>query len=112
MMAIQDVFSRPQVDSHGREVFLTRARALLLLALLLLTGLALLYLWQSWQMIYWLNQLHQARVELEALRAEHARLKFEVARAFSLKRIEQIATERLGMIRPTLRYLMLPQLEP
>lgn len=103
---------RPQVDSRGREVFLTRARALLLVGLLLLTALALLYLWQSWQMIYWLNRLHQARVELEALQAEHARLKFEVAQAFSLKRIEEIAIGRLGMIRPTLGYLMLPQLEP
>jgi len=113
MIAMREVLPRPEADRSVRgEAFLTRGRLILLLVLLVLTALALLYLWQSWQLIYWLNRVHQARIELEALQAENARLRFEVEQAFSLRRIERIALERLGMIRPTPRYLMLPQLEP
>lgn len=80
----------------------------MLLSLILVTILALFYLWQSWQWVYWLNQLHQAEVKRDELQAENDQLKFEIAQAFSLARIEQIATQRLGMIRPTLKYLLLP----
>ncbi len=107
---------------HGREkpiprpttagTFWTRKRLLVLLSLLLLTGLALFYLWQSWQWVYWLNQLHQAEAKRDALQTENDYLKFEVAQAFSLARLERIATQRLGMIRPTLKYLLLPPLAP
>jgi cell division protein FtsL len=92
--------------------FWTARRALVLLALVLATALALFYLWQSWQWVYWLNRLHQAQTELGALQAENDYLKFELAQAFSLERIAQIATQKLGMIRPTLQYLLLPTLTP
>jgi len=86
---------------------------LLTLSLLLFaSALALLYLWQSWQGVYWLNRLHRAQLELEALRTENGYLKLEVSRAFSLKRIEAIATEKLGMFRPSPRYLVVPPLRP
>lgn len=94
------------------ETFWTRKRLLVLLSLLLLAGLALFYLWQSWQWVYWLNQLHQAQAKRDALQSENDYLKFEVAQAFSLARLERIATQRLGMIRPTLKYLLLYPLVP
>jgi len=82
------------------------------LFLILLTALALFYLWQSWQWVYWLNQLHQAEAKRDELQAKNDQLKFEIAQAFSLARIEQIATQKLGMIRPTLKYLLLPPRTP
>lgn len=94
------------------EMFWTHKRLLILLSLLLLTGLALFYLWQSWQWVYWLNQLHQAEAQRDALQTENDYLKFEVAQAFSLGRLERIATQRLGMIRPTLKYLLIYPLVP
>ena len=85
----------------------TRTRLLTLLLLVLITVLALFYVWQSWQWVYWLNQLHQAEIKREELQAQNDHLKFEIAHAFSLARIEQIATQKLGMVRPTLKYLLL-----
>lgn len=103
----------PQRRPIGRgSAYLTPARLIILSLLLFATALALLYLWQSWQWVYWLNKLHQAQVELEALQAENGYLKLEVSQAFSLKRIEAIATERLGMFRPSPHYLVVPPLRP
>lgn len=116
MAMIRDLSWPPREIPTGRREdntpFFTRGRLVALVALLALALLALFYLWQSWQYVYWLNELHRARAELEELQAEHERLKFEVGRAFSLERIERIATEELHMIRPSPRYLVLPPLEP
>lgn len=94
------------------EALWTRKRLLILVLLFVMSSLALFYLWQSWQWVYWLNQLHQAQAKGDELQAQNDQLKFEIARAFSLARIEQIATQKLGMIRPTLKYLFLPTHSP
>ncbi len=103
---------RSLVATGTGERFWTPKRLLAILALLLLAALALFYLWQSWQWIYWLNELHKAQARLERLQTERDRLTLEVARAFSLKRLEEIATQRLGMIHPKPKYLHIPPREP
>ena len=93
---------------EGKPAFLTPRRLGLLFALLAITALALLQLWQSWRYLETLNELHRTQTRAEALRAERDRLLFEVARAFSLERVERIARERLGMTRPDPEFLVLP----
>lgn len=93
---------------HEGEALLTLPRALGLVALILLTTLLLVYLWQGWQMSYLTGQLARSRAELELLEAKKEMLLLEVARAFSLERIEGIAKNRLGMVEPEIKYLTLP----
>lgn len=88
-------------------MFFTPRRLGLLFALLAITALGLLQLWQSWRYLEALNELYRSRTRVEALRAERDRLLFEVGRAFSLERIERIARERLGMTRPEPTFLRL-----
>lgn len=106
------VESKKSNDSRREErneaPFLTRKRLALLLALLAITTLALLQLWQSWRYLEALNELHETQTRVEALQAERDRLLLEVARAFSLERVEKIARERLGMTRPKPKFLVLP----
>ncbi|GEM_PF-1244011 len=97
---------------EDRERFLSARRLALLLGLLGIGALALLQLGQSWRYLDALNGLHEAQTRVEALRAERDRLLFEVGRAFSLERIEQVARERLGMTRPEPRFLVLPPARP
>ncbi len=88
--------------------FLTLRRMLALLILLFASALALLYLWQSWQAVYWLNQVQANREKLLELQAQRDQLQLQVAQAFSLERIEVFARQRLGMIHPPLKFLILP----
>lgn len=101
-------FPRANVYSPASQPFITPRRALLLIGLLLVSALALLYLWQSWQSVYWLNQVQENRGRLAQLQAERDHLQLEVARAFSLQRIAEVAGKRLGMIHPPLKFLVLP----
>ena len=94
------------------EAFWTRKRLLTFVLLFVMTTLALFYLWQSWQWVYWLNQLHQIQAKGDEIQAQNDQLRFEIAQAFSLARIEQIATQKLGMIRPTLKYLLFSMPNP
>jgi len=80
--------------------------------LLLVTLLALLYLWQSWQLVYQLNRLQESRQTLAKLEAQRDLLQVQVDRAFSLERIEEFARRRLGMVRPSLKFLLLPPPDP
>ncbi len=91
--------------------FLNRKRILVIAGLLLGAFLALWYVWQSWQSVYWLNQLHDAEQELAGLQNDRENVRYSLAQAFSLTRLEE-AAKRLGMIRPdpdakTLYYLYL-----
>jgi cell division protein FtsL len=90
------------------QSFITPHRALALAILFLVSALAWLYLWQSWQSVYWLNQVQQNREKLTELQAERDQFQLEVSRAFSLQRTEEFASERLGMIHPPLQFLVLP----
>lgn len=94
--------------SRDHTPFLTPARTWAVVLLLLLTVLALFSVWQSWQRVYWLNELHRSQEDLAELQASHERLRFEVGRAFSLERIERLAMEELRMIRPSPDFLVLP----
>ncbi len=91
-----------------KSTFLTPRGLGLLIALLAIFSLAFLQLWQSWRYLEALNEFHRAQTRVEALRTERDRLLFEVARAFSLERVERIARERLGMTRPEPEFLVLP----
>ena len=84
-----------------KKPFLTSTRVGILAFIILATGIALLYLWSSWQAVHWLNERHQAEIELQNLENERERLRFEVGQAFSLNRIETIARGRLGMQMPS-----------
>jgi cell division protein FtsL len=96
-------------SARTERPFLTLRRALALIILLLASTLALLYLWQSWQAVYWLNQVQANREKLLELQAQRDQLQLQVAQAFSLERIEAFARQRLGMIHPPLKLLLLPQ---
>jgi cell division protein FtsL len=88
------------MQSPARAPFLTRQRLLILVGLFAGAFLALFYVWESWQSVYWLNQLHKSDQELSALENQRENLRFDVAQAFSLIKIEE-AARRLGMIRPS-----------
>lgn len=90
------------------EAFLTLPRTIAIIALIFLTTLLLLYLWQGWQMSFLTGQLARSRAELELLEAKKGALLLEVAKVFSLERIESIAKSRLGMVEPKVKYLVLP----
>lgn len=95
-------------SQYEGEAFLTLPRAIGLIALIVLTTLLLLYLWQGWQISFLTGQLARSRAELELLEAKKEMLLLEVAKVFSFERIESIARKRLGMVEPEIRYLTLP----
>ncbi len=59
-------------------------------------------------MSYLTGQLARSQAELEILEAKKETLSLEVAKVFSLERIESIAKNRLGMVEPKIKYLTLP----
>ncbi|GBC76399.1 Cell division protein FtsL [bacterium HR07] len=70
---------------------------LTLCALVAVTGLALWYIWQGWQITELSSKVIASRLERDELLAQRDRLKLEVIRVWSLEHIERIARERLGM---------------
>jgi len=99
--------TRESSESHE---FRLSQRHLLLLGLIVVVVLSLVYLWQSWRWISAYNDLQAAEAKLESLEAERQHVRFQVERAFSLERIEHIATERIaadqgGMTHPQPGYL-------
>lgn len=79
------------------------ALAVALCAVLAFLGLIALYLWLSWQRVYWADQVTEARVQQEQLHIEQRYLQAERAKAFSLERVAAFA-KAAGMIEPQLRY--------
>ncbi|HED03355.1 MAG TPA: hypothetical protein ENI60_01115 [Candidatus Fraserbacteria bacterium] len=104
-------YSERRLAPRG-EPFLNPRRALCLGLLLLVTVLALFYLWQSWQLVYQLNRWQEGRQTLARLQDQRDLLQVQVDRAFSLERIEEFARKRLGMIHPSLKFLLLPPPNP
>jgi len=64
------------------------------------TGVILLDIWQHVHIVTLGYELEQARQEQNELEQVHKQLLVEVESLSALDRIEQIATTRLGMIRP------------
>lgn len=90
------------LDEQRRRQAL-RTLAFLLGSLLAVLGLVVLYLWLSWQRVYWADQVTQSRAALSRLQVEHESLQAEVAEAFSLVRLARWARQQ-GMIDPGLHY--------
>lgn len=66
--------------------------------------LIVLYLWLSWQKVYWADRVTEARAQLTELETQNRLLEAQVAQAFSLERIARMARQ-LGLSEPeTLRY--------
>ncbi len=82
---------------------------LALLMLILISGLAVWYSWQSWQITDLSSKVIASRLERDELLAQRDRLKLEVIRVFALENIERIARERLGMKRIPPKTLKLPR---
>jgi len=96
------------VAEEGREAFLTLPRAIAIILIVVITTLMLLYLWQSWQLIYLSGELLRSKEALELLESRNELLRLEVSKAFSLERIQRLAKGRLGMEEPAIKYLILP----
>lgn len=76
--------------------------------LLVVTVLALYYVWQGWQITDLATRATAARLEREALVLQRNRLRVEVAKIWSLEEIERMAKERLGMKKVPPKRLLLP----
>ena len=89
----------PLDERRRRQALLTLG--ILSGSLLAVLGLVVLYLWLSWQRVYWADQVTRSRAELSSLQIERDSLKAEVAEAFSLKRLARWARQQ-GMVDPEL----------
>lgn len=85
------------------------ARAVLIATMIVITALALLYLWQGWQLTELRSRLAIRQAAVEHVMAENQVLRLKVEQAFSLERIELFAKTILGMVEPPLQYLYLPE---
>lgn len=94
------------------EGSLTLARTLLIALMIIIAALALLYIWQGWQLTELQAQLAARGATVEEIRAENEVLRLKVEQAFSLERIDLFARTILGMVEPPLRYLHLPKKGP
>ncbi|MBI5137544.1 MAG: septum formation initiator family protein [Nitrospirae bacterium] len=72
----------------------------------LLVAATLLYLWQHMVMVDTGYRIENARKELARLSHQRAELLMEVASLSSLPRIERMAREQLGMVRPAQEQLV------
>ena len=70
---------------------------------LLVVGLIVLYVWLSWQRVYWADQVTESRIQLEQLTIEQQNLEADVATYFSIERISRFAKQQ-GMVEPDLKY--------
>lgn len=91
---------------------LTLARAALIALMIIVTTLALLYLWQGWQLTELRAQLAARRAAVDEVVVENEALRLKVGQAFSLERIDLFAKTILGMVEPPLQYLHLPRKGP
>ncbi|MFQ5795555.1 MAG: septum formation initiator family protein [Candidatus Bipolaricaulia bacterium] len=87
-------------EREQHEAFLTPARTVGIILLILVTLGCLIYLWQSWEHRQLVQRVRIGQESLTRLQAEHQQLEFELAQYHSLDRIERIARERLGMAEP------------
>ncbi len=77
-----------------------------------LAALAMLYLWQGWELAHLQAQLAAREALVQELEAQVDLLHLQVEQAFSLKRVELLAKTLLGMVEPELsemRVIHLPK---
>jgi cell division protein FtsL len=85
---------RPRLRWESLELLSTAA-----LGVLILVG-ALLYVWQHIHVVRLGYEIEQLRERQSALVQENKTLRLELGQLRSLKRVEQIARKRLGMVTP------------
>lgn len=94
----------PRAGWESLEFFSTVALGLLILAA------ALLYVWQHVQVVRLGYEIEQLRETQAALVQENKALKLELGQLRSLKRVEEIARKRLGMVTPAPgQVILIPQ---
>ncbi len=86
---------RPWVRWESLEFFSTVALGVLVLVA------ALLYVWQHVYVVRLGYEIERLRETQAALVQENKALKLEMGQLRSLKRVEEIARKRLGMVTPT-----------
>jgi len=64
---------------------------------LTIVGLIVLYLWLSWQRVYWADQVTETRAQLREATLERQRLQANVASEFSVERLARFARQQ-GMV--------------
>lgn len=101
--------------SLHRQPLWTRARLRIvltrlavLLGVVTLMGLIFVYWWQSVEMIQLAGENSAIRAKVDRIKDENEKLEFEVSRLFSVPRIRQLATEKLGMVEADVEELYLP----
>ncbi len=92
-----DAATPPQQARRHREAL--AAAGVLLGVVVGGLGLIVLYLWLSWQRVYWADRVTETRAELAQLQVERARLEADTAEAFSLARLARWARQQ-GMVEP------------
>lgn len=103
------VVARPRGQAGERVEALTLARAIVIALMIVITALALLYLWQGWQLTSLQARLATRQAAVERIEAANEVLKLKAEQAFSLERIDLFAKTVLGMVEPSLQYLRLPE---
>jgi hypothetical protein len=88
---------------------LTLTRAVLVSILIIITALALLFVWQGWCLTTLRSQLADRQAAVERVEALNEILQLKVDEAFSVERIDLYAKTVLGMVEPPLRYLRLSE---
>lgn len=90
-------------------VSLSFARAVVVAIMIVVTALALLYLWQGWQLSELQARLATRQAAVERMAATNKALQLEAEQAFSLQRVDLYAKTVLRMVEPSLQYLRLPK---
>lgn len=102
---------RATVEGHARKRRLKLSSPLLLgLVACAILSLALVYVGQRTYLMTLSYQLDAVERQLSTAWREHDFLELQIARAHSLGRVEQVATSKLGMVRPASRQFVV--LEP
>ncbi|HBT47531.1 MAG TPA: hypothetical protein DEA73_06600 [Peptococcaceae bacterium] len=99
----------------GRKKVRGRGRLLAVLLVLAAFGLGLLWTYQSISLVLKGYELNRLKAEISTLQQANERLQLEVARLKSPEHVAQVATTRLGMVKPTpqdIRFLPSSEEEP
>jgi len=83
-------------------------RLAVLLGGMTLMGLIFFYWWQSVEMLQLAGEISGVRAQVDRIKAENEKLEFEVSRLFSVPRIRQLASEKLGMVEVAVEEWQIP----
>jgi cell division protein FtsL len=93
-VASRSASRRPWIRGESSEFLATVALGVLILAA------ALLYVWQHTHVVRLGYEIERLRERQAALVQEHKGLRLELGQLSSLRRVEEIARKRLGMVTP------------